>query len=384
MIWRDDDIAVTTRLEDLRTVDDLFQRYRVPHTIALIANLIDVNRPLVEFIRERHMIVQVHGWSHDDLTTTPAAVADLPKAIEMIERVFGQRPTVLYPPWNRTTPQLEAAAAQMGLRVDAEKISLQQFIRTGGDVREDTINFHYWNAPDVPLLDEALRLAQTAARRMTITVITPTCDRPVGIAVLERWMARQTRQPDEWIVADGGERPAVCAMGQTQVHRPRPAGVENFLGNLQAGLHAVTGDVIVWCEDDDWYAPTHLATLEQQLRDQPSALAAGDDNQRYYNLPRQLWRTWKNVGACLCQTALRREAVPRLQAAIHNCRERQSYGVDTTFWRGIPRPQRAIGATATVVGMKGLPGPCWAGRRAPARREVDAGSGVRAAARLDW
>jgi hypothetical protein len=186
-------------------------------------------------------------------------------------------------------------------------------------------------------------------------VITPTCDRPVGLALAEQFVRRQTRPPDEWIVVDGGEQPAVCTMGQRHLRTAWPPGVENFLGNLQAGLQEASGEVIAFIEDDDWYAPTHLEQLLALLAD-PMMLAAGDDDQRYYHVGYRQWRTWKNTGACLCQTGLRRQALPRLEAVIRVCLERRSYGVDTNFWRGISPSRRAIAKTHTVVGIKGLPG----------------------------
>lgn len=191
---------------------------------------------------------------------------------------------------------------------------------------------------------------------MTITVITTTCDRPIGIALAERMMQRQTYPISQWIVADGGETPAPCSMGQVHLHQPRPPGVENFIGNLLAGLHRATGDVIAFIEDDDWYAPTHLEQLVRQLHDEPRAIAAGDDDQRYYNVATRQWRTWKNVGACLCQTMMRREWASRFEQVAQTCLARSSYGVDGNFWRGIPLARRSIVKAHTVVGIKGLPG----------------------------
>lgn len=40
---------------------------------------------------------------------------------------------------------------------------------------------------------------------MRVSVITQTADRPRGIELCERYMARQKVQPHEWIVADGGQ-----------------------------------------------------------------------------------------------------------------------------------------------------------------------------------
>lgn len=193
-----------------------------------------------------------------------------------------------------------------------------------------------------------------------LTVLTVTCDQPIGFALCEHYLARQTwpLEQVQWIVVDDGVEPITPTRGQ-EYHRrqrePGGTGVDSFCRNLLEGLSHVQGTHLAFFEHDDWYAPTHLEQLVQQLHDGPS-LAAGDDDQRYYNVATRQWRTWKNVGACLCQTMMRRAAVARLEEVIHGCLTRQSYGVDTTFWRGVPTSRRAIAKTHTVVGIKGLPG----------------------------
>src|SRR6185369_16758975 len=98
-----------------------------------------------------------------------------------------------------------------------------------------------------------------------ITAITPTADRPEAFALCERWMARQTIKPDQWIVADGGQVPVRCTMGQTHIHDPRPAGAANLAHNLLNAISAVKGEVVAIVEDDDWYSPKHLETMVRLL-----------------------------------------------------------------------------------------------------------------------
>jgi len=190
--------------------------------------------------------------------------------------------------------------------------------------------------------------------RLSISVITPTADRPIGFALAERWMARQTLQPDEWIVADGGLQSVRCTMGQRHLHVPAPHGPRNFLGNLVRGLAHARGDVIVWWEDDDWYAPTHLERLVAQMGE--GVLAAGDDLQQYYNVPNRVWRQFNNQGASLCQTAFRRELSTRFTEIVQRCHQANGYGVDAKFWAVVPRRARSLQRHQTVIGMKGLPG----------------------------
>src|ERR1043166_6167693 len=188
---------------------------------------------------------------------------------------------------------------------------------------------------------------------MTISLITPTADRPLAFALCEQYMARQTLGYDEWIVADGGQVPVVCTQPR-QVHltERRPPGVLSFCGNLLAALEVVTGDVIVCIEDDDWEAPTHLAQLTSQFAP-ASVLIAGDDQQRYYHVGHRCWRRFDNVGASLCQTAFRRELVPLVRAVIRSCLLRQSYGIDAALWAAVPDlQQRSLIRRDTVVGIK--------------------------------
>lgn len=207
---------------------------------------------------------------------------------------------------------------------------------------------------------------------MTLSVVTPTCDRPETMHLLGQWMRRQTRQPEEWIVADGGRRaaqffrtngvdPYILHLWDQSVL----PGVLNFLDNLERGLAAATGDLIVIMEDDDWYDRTHLEMIEAQLTE-PGITIAGDGQQRYYNLAKRRYRLMQNKGASLCQTGFRRElrlpllhviADQRARVTSGNLREaRRAIGVDYYFWHAVPRQHWSLHSTSTVVGMKGLPG----------------------------
>ncbi len=164
MIWRDDDILWGSHgLDQLLEVDDLFQKYDRLHTVAVIVSTLtpDVAKVLID----RRMSVQLHCWTHEDLTQDLTAVAALGPAVEKIHDLVGVRPTVLYPPWNRSNASLESAAADLGLTVSWEKASLEQFIRFQGRIGEETINFHYWCESDRIALSKALRIDAGLQRR---------------------------------------------------------------------------------------------------------------------------------------------------------------------------------------------------------------------------
>lgn len=190
---------------------------------------------------------------------------------------------------------------------------------------------------------------------MKITALTPTCDRPVGIALLEAMVHRQTIRPDQWIVADGGAVPARCTMGQIHIHDPRPAGALNFATNLLNGIAAASGELLVVIEDDDHLAPTHIETMAA-VAARGYDLIGSEDIQRYYNVATRSYLMLNNIGASLCQTAMTRAMLPAFRKAIQTCMGRNSFGIDTTLWRSVPQSGWGFTRQRTVVGIKGLPG----------------------------
>lgn len=189
---------------------------------------------------------------------------------------------------------------------------------------------------------------------MTVTIITPTADQPLGIHLLEGYMRRQTVQPDQWIVADDGVTHANLTAGQTHLKRRRThEGGRSLAGNILAALPHSEGDVVLIMEHDDWYAPDHIETCLRRLS-QERALCTGSRWQRYYNVKQRCWLHVKNVGSALCNTAFDRRLLPVMQRAAEEAMRTGSYGVDRLFWDSASG--RDTHDVDTVVGIKGLPG----------------------------
>jgi glycosyltransferase involved in cell wall biosynthesis len=180
----------------------------------------------------------------------------------------------------------------------------------------------------------------------TISVITPTCNRLMGINYLIDYMDRQTVQPTEWLICNGGDHIGLS----NEIHDPMPAGHKNLANNIANGLDSATGDVIVIMEDDDWYDPTHIEVCLKHLQNHE---ATGDQTLRYYNIPRKAWRVMKNRGAALCQTAFRRSLIPVMQSAVGRAIKHGNYSIDAYFWSSVKSPTHS---DHTVVGIKGLSG----------------------------
>ena len=86
-----------------------------------------------------------------------------------------------------------------------------------------------------------------------VTLLTPTCDQPTGMALCELYMARQTFHdwaPLQWIVVDDGVVPATLTLGQHYVRRERGAdtGAQSLAKNLLAALPLVEGEYLILIE----------------------------------------------------------------------------------------------------------------------------------------
>jgi hypothetical protein len=185
-----------------------------------------------------------------------------------------------------------------------------------------------------------------------ITVITPTADRPVAWPLAERWMARQTVQPDQWIVADDGLVAAPLTMGQQHVRRERrETGGASLANNLLAAIPHVRGDIVLIMEDDDFYRPNHIEVCVDRLQ---RFRATGAIWLNYYNLQVMGWRRIRNSCAALCNTSFRAECLPMLREAALSALRQGIYHVDRLFWQQVGKS--GLHELETVIGMKGLPG----------------------------
>lgn len=160
--WRDDDPALQTRgqkFEQFVAFHENFQKYGVLHTIALITRNIEQNKPLVNYINQHRseFDVQLHCVDHIDFTNSHDQVEwQLKTGADDIERVFGKRPAIWFPTWNKTDQFCNSIAKKLGLEPSWKKISVGQYIRVNGDVAEDVVNMHFWNYGDQINLGVAL------------------------------------------------------------------------------------------------------------------------------------------------------------------------------------------------------------------------------------
>lgn len=171
---------------------------------------------------------------------------------------------------------------------------------------------------------------------MTITAITCTHGRPEAFALCQRYLAQQTRQPDQWLVLDSDA--------------PMPA---KILNAIDAGI--IKGDIIVFFEDDDLFRADWLAWCEEQITKGYDLV--GEGLAVYYHVSSRWWSECRNVRhAALCQSAITRDMLEPLANVI---RSFESPFFDTRLWqldcsKLLVLPKNP--AERRVIGIKGMPG----------------------------
>lgn len=189
-----------------------------------------------------------------------------------------------------------------------------------------------------------------------ITVITPTGDRPLAFALCQKWMAAQTRQPDQWLIIDDGKTmTSVDIQGGWHYVRREPKKNDpkfTLALNLKKALPLVTGDKIIIFEDDDYYAPTYIETMARMLE---THVVAGIINAKYYHLPTGgFYQNHNDRHASFAQTAFRKEILPAIREILDAC---QTPFIDIQIWETFRSQGKLFSDEHNIfTSMKGLPG----------------------------
>lgn len=185
----------------------------------------------------------------------------------------------------------------------------------------------------------------------TVSVVTPTGGRPVSFALCERWMTRQTRQPDQWIVVDDCDPATPVTMGQEVIRlKPRwTLGDRTLRRNLIAGLRAVRCDVVLIVEDDDWYCSVYIERMLEYFKLAPMV---GEGYSAYYHVGMRRYRVNTNVKhASLFQTGF---CASMIDDVCFVANQWKNDFIDMRIWaalHGRVFPRRNLS-----IGIKGLPG----------------------------
>jgi hypothetical protein len=210
---------------------------------------------------------------------------------------------------------------------------------------------------------------------IVITVITLTGDRPIPFDLCKRWMKRQDRTPDQWIIVDDGKIPIdikdlpVCSC----YIRREPKKIDpryTMIINMKEAIKHVDGDSILIVEDDDYYSQGYVSFFEKGLSKYE---VVGIGRSKYYHIPSRGYFIHKSMGhASLASMGFRRSFLPEFKRVL----EGDSF-LDLRVWRRlsgshlitkeesvkslVSRDGRGIvfddgNENCLYIGMKGLPG----------------------------
>lgn len=200
---------------------------------------------------------------------------------------------------------------------------------------------------------------------MKINLLTCTQDRPEALAVCRRYVERSFCRPDQWLIVSDGKVPVeqkdMAGVNIVCLQRERfPVEPDHTLPlNLAASIplwEDHVGELLVFWEDDDWYAPEYLDQVKKAFTDNPNLLLYGQSFAPYYRLAAKEWAIMPNdKHSSLCATALLITPDTRrmLEFAIADV---NSPFVDIRMWRWINPALAELHNLKTVVGIKQMPG----------------------------
>jgi glycosyltransferase involved in cell wall biosynthesis len=160
-----------------------------------------------------------------------------------------------------------------------------------------------------------------------------------------------------WLIIDDGQESQPISFSSKnwvlEVIKPKHRwrqGLNTQQKNLLEGLSQVDKDEnLVIIEDDDYYHPDYLQTVESWLK---YASLVGECNSRYYNVSSKKYRELPNYfHSSLCSTAMRDEALEFFRLV---CKENESL-IDLNLWKKYTGTKK-LHRTDLVTGIKGLPG----------------------------
>ena len=199
---------------------------------------------------------------------------------------------------------------------------------------------------------------------MKLATLTCTGNRPLALALCDKYLNAQTRQPDYRIMIDDGAHPSITAnVAKRYVYDrrfPLPTDPPHTLVlNMRKGLDLAEKlgvDILVMAEDDDVIFPPWLEYVEREI--EKGANIVGEGHFYYYNVFHRKWLRWKNVKhAALCATAIHKNVFPLLREML----ESTDPYIDIRLWAEARQRfkwslRKPMNNDCMVVGMKGVPG----------------------------
>lgn len=163
----------------------------------------------------------------------------------------------------------------------------------------------------------------------TITLLTPTNNRPKCFSQLEKYIAHQDYTGQlQWIVCcDGNAKDYHFSKGQKVLCRdPSQDQHPSICENMLAMIPHVEGEYVFIVEDDDMYSPCYLS---QQITFLEKYDMVGLVPALYYHVPARKYRIMDNTShTALACTGFRRSIIE----TVEWCCKQGTHFIDTLLW----------------------------------------------------
>jgi hypothetical protein len=195
-------------------------------------------------------------------------------------------------------------------------------------------------------------------KNQRVAVLTCTGGRPEAMRLCEKYIRRQTHRDFDWVVVDDYPVPSAPATA-AKIIRPQPfwdqRSGHTLVRNMKEGLRALRDyDVIIFWEDDDWYAEDYVEVMLKRFASLPDSITMiGECYHKYWNARSRLWLSANNTGhASLSTTAIRGSMIEKLHEMLLT--QTQPF-IDLAMWKAF-RGEGYLFPGGHQFGIKGLPG----------------------------
>lgn len=213
-----------------------------------------------------------------------------------------------------------------------------------------------------------LGISESRPRRLKLSAVTCTGDRPESFKLCVEYMSRQTMKPDEWVIVDDGLVQTVSAfdcdksgVASIKIIRREPMASDpqhTLSVNMITALSEVSGDRVVVIEDDDWYSGDFIERVTKPL---DAVDLCGIEAIVYYHVGVLGYRLvgQKMKHSSLCQTAFNKSVIPTIIDLCLNGtdpRIKTDGLIDINLWPAWKGSKLLLSHSDLVVGIKGVPG----------------------------
>lgn len=128
---------------------------------------------------------------------------------------------------------------------------------------------------------------ETAPPAASVSIVLATYNGAAFIAEQLQSLLAQERFPDELIITDDGSTDATLSLVQdfsttapfTVRILPPTQRARGCTANFTHGIHAASSDIILLCDQDDVWLPTHVSELAAALENDPELLCVASDSE---------------------------------------------------------------------------------------------------------